>query len=661
VKVILESTPRLKGRILEGTALTPAVSLNGNIYSAEEIDNAKNLGVPLKADWEHTEEIIGSVIFSSNPSNHSLDYKITVESATRAAEIAQNPGMYKVSIEANVGEVIESCSKKRCYNLVSDISMEGIAVTKNPSVQTTSLKVIESFQDWEPISINHKHNTSLSVNESNQESMTCDCEKHKTSEMDHDGECPDGQAMKDGKCVPKESKEAAEPPTVIQNEPGVDACPEGSIRDTTTGKCVPEANQAGGAGGSGTFDTKTESGHGMPNMDVLAEIQKQLKEQKDYIKDVINNQKGIAELDQMIAQGAKKSIYSTTRISPQGGRFANEDFKYLAQEARQSIKKFGKYAWEVDLSEEYTNAVLEKQNQVKEALTFSGDQSNKGAVTTGVSVLPGGKYIKSIRDLVLFDEFPSGNDLLKRYRGDIPNNQTITEGSTFTPNAHTITTVTLAADTVTGNGDVLTKAQFEDSPMEIMSYLTQAARAEVLESEATLVFTTAAAAATPGLWINANSGATITHTDIASMTQTPTSVAVALQHYETQGYDTSFGNIYYVLHPKALRELRTSTLLTTLVQQGDANITKTGRLTHLYGIELIPSTALDTDDNTTNDVYNNVFGVKKHTFWLGSHRDLTVALEERADTVDMYYNWTQRKNATTFDATSFVRCSSAQA
>ena len=144
------------------------------------------------------------------------------------------------------------------------------------------------------------------------------------------------------------------------------------------------------------------------------------------------------------------------------------------------------------------------------------------------------------------------------------------------------------------------------------------------------------------------------------MTQTPTSIAVGLQHFETQGYDTSFGNIYYVLHPKALRELRTSTLLTTLVQQGDANITKTGRLTHLYGIELIPSTALDTDDNTTSDVYNNVMGVKNHTFWLGSHRELTVAIEERADTVDMYYNWTQRKNATTFDATSFVRVSSAQ-
>lgn len=494
--------------------------------------------------------------------------------------------------------------------------------------------------------------------------MTCDCNKSKeagkSKEMD---ECPEGQHMVDGKCVAKapakEEASIASDDGMGQDVP-VAACGEGMERDTTTGKCVPAANKAAGAGGSGTFDTKSESGHGMPNQDILAEMQRQLKEQKDYIKDVINNQRGVAELDAQIATGARKVQNQIARISANNGRFDKNDFSTLSQEAKMGIKKYGKYAWDVDMSPDFVSKALEKQNQVKEALTFSGDQSNKYAVSDDVSVLPGGKYIKSIRDLVLFDEFEDGSDLLKRYRGDIPNNQTITEGSTFTPNAHTITTVTLAADTVTGNGDVITKAQFEDSPPAIMSYLTQAARAEVLESEATLVFTTAAAAATPGLWINANSGATITHTDIASMTQTPTSVAVALQHYETQGYDTSFGNIFYALHPKALRELRTSTLLTTLVQQGDANITKTGRLTHLYGIELIPTTALDTDDNTTNDVYNNVFGVKKHTFWLGSHRELTVSLEERADTVDLYYNWTQRKNATTFDATSFVRSSSAQ-
>ena len=658
MKLIIESVGTLTGSKLRGTALTPAVSANGNIYSLEEIDRAEGLGTNWAMNWEHTDENIGSIVFSKGPS-HSIIYEANISSKNRATEIANSPGVYKVSIEANVGNVVESCNRSRCYNLVEGISLMGCAVTKNPSVQTTSLTVIES--EMKPIEGYTSRNGSFTPKLVESNNMTCNCNnKH---EMD-DEVCPEGQTKVDGKCIPKDAPktEAAgdsAPTQVPATEPGEGACPEGSIRDTTTGQCTPEANQAAGAGGSGTFDTKTESGHGMPNMDDYAKQAREFKEMKDDLKTIINQNRGIAELDQMIAAGAKKSIYSTTRISPEGGKFNNNDFKYLATEASQSIKKFGKYAWEVDMSPSYVNQVLEKQSQVKEALSVT-NISNTGGPGGDVSVLPGGKYIKSIRDLVLFDEFPVGNDLLKRYRGDIPNNQTITEGSTYTPNQHTITTVTLAADTVTGNGEVLTKAMFEDSPTTIMSYLSQAARAEVLESEATLVFTTAAAAATPGLWMNANSGATITHTDIASMTQTPTSIAIALQHYETQGYDTSFGNIFYVLHPKALRELRTSTLLTTLVQQGDANITKTGRLTHLYGIELIPSTALDVDDNTTNDVYNNVFGVKKHTFWLGSHRDLTVQIEERADTVDLYYTWSQRKNATTFDATSFVRSSSSQ-
>jgi len=48
-KVLIESFGTVKGRIIEGIALTPAVSLNRNIYSVEAVDSAKNLGVTLKA------------------------------------------------------------------------------------------------------------------------------------------------------------------------------------------------------------------------------------------------------------------------------------------------------------------------------------------------------------------------------------------------------------------------------------------------------------------------------------------------------------------------------------------------------------------------------------------------------------------------------------
>ena len=146
-KVILESFGTLKGKTIEGIALTPAVSLNHNIYSSEAIDNAKNLGVSLPANWEHTEEIVGTVVYSQGP-NHSILYKAEI-TTERANELKE--GVHKVSIEANIDEVVESCNRKGCYNLVDGITFEGIGITVNPGVQTTTLTIVESFQDWDII------------------------------------------------------------------------------------------------------------------------------------------------------------------------------------------------------------------------------------------------------------------------------------------------------------------------------------------------------------------------------------------------------------------------------------------------------------------------------------------------------------------------------
>lgn len=146
-KVILESIGKLTGRVIEGIALTPAVSLNHNIYSSEAIDNAKNLGVKLPANWEHTEEIIGEVVYSQG-SNHSILYRAEI-TTERANELKE--GIHKVSIEANIEEVVESCNRKGCYNLIDGITFEGIGITVNPGVQTTTLNIVESYQDWEKI------------------------------------------------------------------------------------------------------------------------------------------------------------------------------------------------------------------------------------------------------------------------------------------------------------------------------------------------------------------------------------------------------------------------------------------------------------------------------------------------------------------------------
>lgn len=146
MKLVLESNATVKGRIIEGIALVPTVSRNGNIYSEEEILKAENLGIPLKADWEHTDEIIGSVVYTLDESLPGIRYRAEITTDRQITE-----GIHKVSIEANINEVVASCTRQRCYNLVSGITFEGIGITDNPGVPLTTLSIIESAQDWTPI------------------------------------------------------------------------------------------------------------------------------------------------------------------------------------------------------------------------------------------------------------------------------------------------------------------------------------------------------------------------------------------------------------------------------------------------------------------------------------------------------------------------------
>ena len=108
------------------------------------------------------------------------------------------------------------------------------------------------------------------------------------------------------------------------------------------------------------------------------------------------------------------------------------------------------------------------------------------------------------------------------------------------------------------------------------------------------------------------------------------------------------------MHPKQLRELRTDADISRFVQQGDANITKTGRLTHLYGVELIPSTAVSATSN-----YHAVGGIKGHTIILASKRELMIDMRKIPRESAYDWMWTQRKNATVFDEASLQDIESA--
>lgn len=141
-KIIIESTATVKGSKITGTALTPTTSKNGNNYLPDVIDESKNTNIWLdNFNWEHTKEKLGPVRFTVDPETHTMFYEAINTSNRQIKE-----GTHKVSIEAHVDEVARTCSPKQCYNTPMSLTMEGLAVTENPSVQTTTLRITEAEQ-----------------------------------------------------------------------------------------------------------------------------------------------------------------------------------------------------------------------------------------------------------------------------------------------------------------------------------------------------------------------------------------------------------------------------------------------------------------------------------------------------------------------------------
>lgn len=396
----------------------------------------------------------------------------------------------------------------------------------------------------------------------------------------------------------------------------------------------------------------------IPNIDEINQRTKEMKEMISEAKERINKMTQVDELNAQIKalQDAENKRYQVARISTENNKFTGKDLEFIAKEGVQNLRKNGFYSFSVDMPHSTVLDMYDRK-KIEEAISFSGTQSQTTAAMNDVFVLPGGKYAKSIRDLVRFKEIADGDKTINFYKGDVPDSGTITEGSDTSAATHALTTVTLAADTVTGVAQVVKQADIENSPFEVFSYLAQTARIEALHKESYLVFNTAAAAATPHLWIKGSDGSTITTDDTASVKMEPVALATALQDLETSQYDIGFGDAFCALHAKQLRELRTTSNLTTYIQQGDATITKTGRLTHLYGIELIQMPNIVKYTAQTNQAYRAVVGIKGHTFALGSHREVMVDLLKIPKQSAYDWTWSQRKNATTFDANSFIQIS----
>lgn len=136
-KIIFTGLAEIEGSRIWGRAMVPGISRNFNLYTPDQMEISNGLGVPLRLDWEHTEEVIGSVIFTYNKELQELHYEGTVTKQSRMNEIKD--GKYQVSIEADCESVEHVCTENQCYNMALGITWEGMGITDRPGVTASTL------------------------------------------------------------------------------------------------------------------------------------------------------------------------------------------------------------------------------------------------------------------------------------------------------------------------------------------------------------------------------------------------------------------------------------------------------------------------------------------------------------------------------------------
>lgn len=642
---------------IQGIALAPRISRNGNLYLPSEMERADGLTVPLK--YEHQPDTkVGSITYEYDKDMMQLKYRGTVTDQATINELKKI--QHFVSIGADVNRTENICDDKNCFSVPRGLQFEELSLVKTAGVPETTLDLVESFRIKEETKhectkegcqikqmkeniadlttliskVNEKLDMSSDKTEETKITLTADKVEDVAQQTPQktEVECPAGQ--KDdgtGKCVPVESDQKSEGCGCEKAESKPNAKPE-----------MEFSNEGLGINKDWMRTTIEKA-----IADKTAEMLEYEKKNRELHPDSTERKTAEKQIKDA-SVGGKQATVSTTAE----GKFEEQDMSELATEMVKALESGSNFKFNVDMSPTW----VKENTKVTEAVTWTNSQSNVSTVG-GIVVLPNGKYGKSIRDLVNFKPIPKGSDTVKFMKGTIPNNQTITEGSQITPAGRTVTTLSVTADTVKGDGESIKYADVEDTPADVMSYMAQTAKIESLEQEATLVFDTTAGAATPNLWIRGDTGATITDDDTASVAFDPKGISVGLENLETSQYDTSFGNVYCMMHPKQLRELREDGDLIRWVQQGDASITRTGNLTHLYGVELRSTTAIKEETAQTVNAYQAVMGIKGHTFALGSKRELKISIGERTDYADHFWNWSVRKGALAFDVASFIRIS----
>lgn len=479
--------------------------------------------------------------------------------------------------------------------------------------------------------------------------MPCNCNKEKKEAED----CPEGQVydVSQGKCVAKENafgdpKEGEVVPDVASSGADVGGqaseleardCPEGHKFDDASQTCQPIEAKA----------DKTED-IGQTNTSIATErkldkIQKQLE--------VLSEKKPTAQ----VSNGNE-----------------TKSWKEIAESIIPSLEQYGKFQFDIPIDGlRSVNTVQRREGgqvresfrdtplQLKEAVSISGTHSTQD-LDTDVAIVPGGISFRPVFEFAKVKRIEAGMDRARFFKTTIPANGSQTVGTTPSEATQTFTSVEVTPSTITGVYLIGDFDEIENSPFDLLQAIVEGSASSYEDFVATDMLDTVSAEGTltAGLWIRADTGATISSSDVASVSFDETGIAVAREYLENQGYLRGGIKPVCFLDPQQWRELITSTNVTSLATRSAPDIWIKAELEQFMGVQLVVTNAVEHKNNTTNDAVNAIMCVPKHSYGIGIKRDVTVKMHEYGEDNQVRVNTTWRTKAGVLDSSSIVRISS---
>ena len=500
--------------------------------------------------------------------------------------------------------------------------------------------------------------------------MTCDCNKSKdtTIEAEHPDECPEGQHMVDGKCVPKEKPPAPAqenafgdpvpaPPEAVSTEPAspgetqkaVGECPEGTSWNATSQTCEP-------------IDTKHVDGV-PPEVESAPKWFSAFQSQHQAELKKLETQIGLHKVKPLptATVAAKNEPFSIQKITEKIVKWienpketdcvVNIPLDYMRNKVVTQVKTpYG-------LQEAYRSG-----SSLQEAVTISGTHATQD-LDTDVAIVPGGISYMPIFQFAKVKQIAKGSDRARFFKTTIPATATQTVGTKATVATQTLTSVEVTPSTITGvhlEGDY---DEIENSPFDLVDSIVQASAATYEDFVATDMLDTVSAEGTltPGLWIRGDTGATITSSDVASMALDETGVAYGREYLEDQGYLRGGVKPVLFIDAQQWRELVTSSNVTTLAQNSVPEIWINAQLENFMGCQIVVSNAIQENTAQTNKGLNGVMCVPKHSYGIGVKRDVTIKLHDIPEENQVWITTSWRTKTGVIDATSIVRISTTGA